>query len=685
MPGSFRASGSSRSGRLGALLVVFFLFGCAIKRPTYDVPPVPVPAHFKQLADPVLPQAQQELSEEERPAAGGLVQAQLAEWWRGLSSTELDALVDRAIANNADLRIASLRIAQAKARADQAAADELPVLTLPYRALQESPRGGVASVQEGGTPESRRVYQLGLRADWRVDLWGERQALTESAELQLGRAAYQRDDVRRVLIASTASLYVEYLSLNDRIRVARETESVLSDMLESVRVRTEVGDATITDLEQQRAAVFSVQATIPGLELQRENVANSLATLVGTTPSALGLSERGLDSLDFPEALPGIPAHLVLRRPDVRAVESRLRASDADIDVARARLLPALDLSAQLGYGSLVFSRLFDSHNLFWNLIANLTATLFDHGKRSNEVVLARALHEEMVETYIRVLYTAIREVDDAIAAIDLNGRRLEAQRRATDAAHRAWELSSESYQAGAIDYLTLLDTQRTYHRNLDELHRINMERHKGLVALFGALGGGVPDDPPPVDGVPLPLSAGPVPLAGVPSASPGQSYAPAPDYEHWVVEIAGVQDRAGIAHLWRDLNARFPEQMAGRRLLSRLQGQIASERQMRASWYRVFVSHFDTLEEANGFCSRLMSQLQRCRTLSSAELADASRVPQENSGSHSLLQPAADSRMNLVELVTKTTGESSGMPAALATEMAAAQMNGRASTPGEY
>ncbi|MCK2095689.1 efflux transporter outer membrane subunit [Thauera aromatica] len=683
MPGSFRASGSSRSGRLGALLVVFFLSGCAIKRPTYDVPPVPVPAHFKQLADPVLPQVPRERSEGERPAAGGLMQAQLAEWWRGLSSTELNALVDRAIANNADLRIASLRIAQAKARADQAAADELPVLTLPYRALQESPRGGVASVHEGGTPESRRVYQLGLRADWRVDLWGERQALTESAELQLARAAYQRDDVRRVLIASTASLYVEYLSLNDRIRVARETESVLSDMLESVRVRTEIGDATITDLEQQRAAVFSVQATIPGLELQRENVANSLATLVGATPSVLGLTERGLDSLNFPEALPGIPAHLVLQRPDVRAVESRLRASDADIDVARARLLPALDLSAQLGYGSLVFSRLFDSHNLFWNLIANLTATLFDYGKRSNEVVLARALHEEMVETYIRVLYTAIREVDDAIAAIDLNGRRLEAQRRATDAAQRAWELSSESYQAGAIDYLTLLDTQRTYHRNLDELHRINMERHKGLVALFGALGGGVPDDLPPVDGVPLPV--GPAPLANAPSASPGQSYAPAPDYEHWVVEIAGVQDRAGVAHLWRDLNARFPEQMAGRRLLSRLQGQIASERQMRASWYRVFVSHFDTLAEANVFCSRLMSQLQRCRTLSSAELADPSRVPQENAGSRSLLQPAADSGTNLVELVTKTTGEPSGMPATLATGMAATQIDGRASTSGEY
>jgi outer membrane protein TolC len=177
----------------------------------------------------------------------------------------------------------------------------------------------------------------------------------------------------------------------------------------------------------------------------------------------------------------------------VRVVEARLLAADADIDVAYARLLPPLDLTAQAGAGGYVFSRLFQNHTHFWTLIANLAATIFDSGKRDNEVAFARAMHEELVETYVRVLYNAIREAEDAIASVQMNSRRQDAQQAAADAARRAWEYSIESYGAGAIDYLTLLDTERTYHRNLDEFHRIRMERHKGLVALFNALGGGIP------------------------------------------------------------------------------------------------------------------------------------------------------------------------------------------------
>lgn len=602
------------------------LGGCAAKRPAYDVPPIPVPKQFKQATSMAAVIEPGGGSRESEAKAEALAESQLVEWWRSLANPELNALVDRAIANNTDLRIATLRIVQANARAEQALADELPVLTAPYQAKNEAPRGGIGSVREGGTVKSSHTYQLSLRADWRADLWGERRSLAESAEMQLWRATYQRDDTRRTLIANVVSLYVEYLSLNDRIRVARETETVLRGMLDSVRGRMEIGDATITDMEQQRAAVYSVQATIPGLELQRENAANSLAQLLGVTPTSLALSARGLDSVNFPRALPGVPSNLLLRRPDVRVVESRLLAADADIDVARTRLLPPLDLTAQVGYGSLVFSRLIQGHNIFWNAIANLSATIFDNGKRSREVDFARAFHEELVETYVRVLYTAIRETEDAISAIQHNGKRLDAQRSATDAARHAWELSMESYAAGAIDYLTLLDTQRTYHRNLDEFHRVNMERHKGLVALFGALGGGVPkggvlpgDGRRPVAEADAKADAALAPDQ-VGEKTDIQQYDPHPagDEEYWLAEVVGLQDRSGIAHVWRDLNKRFPDLMAGRMLQPRAQGYVANEQQIRTAWYRVFVASFPSSAAAETFCGQLMEQLQRCRPVSS-------------------------------------------------------------------
>ncbi|WP_162232579.1 TolC family protein, partial [Methylogaea oryzae] len=224
-----------------------------------------------------------------------------------LGSDELNRLVDQALANNQDLRIAVLRIAQAQARADQAYAQQFPVITAPMQGHHDSPSNGINSATGFGTAKDRQYVQGGARGDWRVDLWGELSAQSDSAEMQMWRATYQRDDTRRTLIASVASQYVEYLSLNDRLRVAHETEAALQALLDAVSARLAVGDATVIELEQQRAAVLVVQATIPGLELQRENAVNALALLLGVTPSSLALSDHGIDSLSFPGVAADVP------------------------------------------------------------------------------------------------------------------------------------------------------------------------------------------------------------------------------------------------------------------------------------------------------------------------------------------------------------------------------------------
>lgn len=614
------------------------LQGCTplpLSRPV--VPDIPIPAQFKQAAA-VRAELEPVRSAEQKPGGASslgaapvvkvepLIGALLAQWWRTLSNPELDALVDRAIANNTDLRIAHLRIAQARARAEQAESDRWPTLSVPYQAKGEAPRGGIGTLTPGQKRETKHTYQLSLRADWRADIWGERSAMAESAQMQLVRTTYERDETRRQMISSVAAFYVEYLSLNDRVRVARETETVLRGLLSAVGKRLEVGEATITDLEQQRAAVYAVQATIPALELQRETVANSLAQLLGVTPTSLALSDRGLDSLRFSGLLPGVPASLVLHRPDVRVVEARLLSAHADIEVARARLLPPLDLTAQVGYGSLALSQLFQSHNLFWTAIANLSATIFDRGKRANEVQFASALHEELVETYIKTIYNAVRETEDAIATVQMTGKRIEAQAASVEAAQRAWHLSMEAYEAGAVDYLTMIDTERTYHRSLDELFRIRMERMKGVTALFAALGGGMvaeKNTPPPDGTVSREMLAamrteGHVPIGVTDEERP------------WLVELAGLYDRAGIPPVWRDLLRRFPTAMEGRGLLPRWQGGAGEMRRGRAEWYRLYVAAFDTETAARQVCDQLVDKLQRCRVVTREEIADdpASNLP---------------------------------------------------------
>lgn len=638
-----------------ALIGVVSLAGCAAKRDRYDVPVVPLPERYAK-AQPPGSAASSANDAVVEPASSIALSGALAEWWRLLGSAELDSLMDRALANNPDLRIAALRLTQSQARLYQAGADKVPVISLPFQSKIEAPVNGIGSVRPGGEINSRKTYQASLRGDWRPDIWGERSAMYDSAEMQMWRTAFQRDDVQRATVANVAAAYVEYLTLNDRLRVAHETANALSEMLASVEMRLEKGDATVTELEQQKAAVYSAKATIPVLEQQREVVLNRLATLLGSAPGGLKLSDGGLDTLNYPAVLPGIPSALLLRRPDVRAVEARLLAADADIDVARTRILPPLDLTAQVGYGSYHMSQLFQPQALFWSAIANLSATIFDSGKRSREVDFARAVHEELVETYVRVVYDAVREVDDSLSAIRLMGNRLERQRAAADAARRAWDFSQESYMAGAVDYLVVLDTERTYHRNLDEWYNVRMERYRGLINLFSALGGGVQKgDALPGDGRrPAVLTAeidyGAVLSATVPGArensrqgeTPSAGQVPEitltaslptrimPDGldwsdgllrdsgEHWLVEMAGVHERGAVFAAWRDLRNRFPSVTENRVLLPRQQGRLGDESKERVSWYRLYMARYPERQMAEEACAALLAGQQRCRVVPS-------------------------------------------------------------------
>ena len=594
----------------------------------------------------------------------------MVEWWRSFGNAELAALIDRGIANNPDVRIATLKIAQVKARADQARADRAPSITAALGESIQAPGGQVGSVPVGeqDNKTTQKLYQASIRGNWRIDLWGEQSALAESAGLAVWQAAFERDNVQRSMVANLASNYVEYLSLNDRLRIAKEADVVLSGVLATIEKRVEVGDATVIELDQQKAAIFAVRATIPNLEQQREDAITSIAFLVGTVPSTLSLSSDGLDALLLPTVVPALPSSLILRRPDVRMIEAKLLAADADVDVARARILPPLDLSAQMGYSSLAMSRLFQPLSLFWNAIANLTVSIFDSGKLTSQKEQAQSIHEEMVETYARTIYQAVREVESALAAIRLTAKRFDAQQEATAAAQRAWDSSNEVYAVGGLDHLTLLDAGRTYLRYLDEYQRIKMDRYRGYITLFQALGGGadfgetIPGKgvrPTPVRGkfagsvsVPAPKKIASV--EGVEWAA-GQSSEDGGAWRvesFWQVELPGLYHRVTIGPTWRDLRTRYPKLMEGRIVRPRLSGRIDDSADGQASWYRLYVAKFATPAAAEALCAALKASYQRCRVVSSTsdDTVVAATAPQKD---ESLPSGA------------KSNGESASAPAA--------------------
>jgi multidrug efflux system outer membrane protein len=684
----------------GLMLALFS--GCMTKRSSYDVPEIPLPAQYKNSppkdsstptpassSAPIKPAVKTATPDASKDVG-------LVEWWRAFGNSELVELIDRGLANNPDVRIATQQMAEAKTRVDQARAGLLPTLSAPIELANQAPGGAIGVVTPGQGMSSQRTYQASLQGSWRVDLWGERSSLAESAKFQLWQAAFNRDNVQRNMTASLASSYVEYLSLNDRLRLARETDAILSHMLDSLEKRVDIGDATLIELDQQKAAVFAVRATIPTLEQQREDALTSIAFLVGSVPGSLKLSSDGLDALFLPTVIPALPSSLLLRRPDVRMAEARLLSADADIDVARARILPPLDLSAQVGHSSLAMAQFFQPSTLFWNAISNLTVSIFDGGKLESDKENAQAIHEEMVETYARTIYQAAREVESALAGIRLTGNRLTSQQEATTSARRAWDSSAKVYAAGGLDYQALLDAERDYHRYLDDYLRIKMDSYHGYISLFQALGGGVNFvEQLPGKGV-RPTQArgdalGSVSLDASKVSLVAQKSSFATDgvdwsdedltkvvnslqvEDFWQVELPGLYHRSTIGATWRDLRMRYPKLMESRVVRPRLDGKVENSTDGQLSLFRLYVGKFATPEAAHELCEVLKANYQRCRVVSSrseevvaeASLSQKNKVPAKASSSNDVHGAGALSAKDIspATILSKTAEHTAGEP----------------------
>jgi outer membrane protein TolC len=169
-----------------------------------------------------------------------------------------------------------------------------------------------------------------------------------------------------------------------------------------------------------------------------------------------------------------------------------LHAAGADIDLARARLLPAVDLSASIGLGSKTMASLLSPGAFFWGTVGNVVGALFDNGRRKNEIVFSEAVKAEVAETYLRTVYQSTREIENALNGV-LNGdSHVRSRAVAAEATERAWKVVTKAYEYGAADIRTLLDAERAHYRYQEEYLRAQADQFRSLVTFYQALGGGV-------------------------------------------------------------------------------------------------------------------------------------------------------------------------------------------------
>ncbi|CAD5106716.1 efflux transporter outer membrane subunit [Zestomonas carbonaria] len=403
-------------------------------------------------------------------------------WWRAFGSDELDRLVAQSFAQSPDLAAAVARVRQAEASARLAGAPLLPRLDGNLGASRAGRLGGDAD-----TAGNR--YEGGLAASYEVDLWGRLRAGRDSAELALRASRFDRDALHVTLGAGVANTWLQTVGLGERRRIAELNLANAERVLATVEARWRAGAAIALELAQQRGVVATQRRLLADLGQQLEDSRTALALLLGASVTELRMHAADLDALRVPSLGAGLPSELLGRRPDLARAEANLAAADADVEAARAALLPRLDLTARAGGGSGSLSRVFADP--VYSLAAALAAPIFDGGRLAADRDIAIARREELLADYRGAIVTAFADVETALNALAGSAAKLAAQREALAQAELAFRLAESRYRAGAETLLTLLDAQRTLYAAQDEAAQLQLERLQASVGLYRALGGG--------------------------------------------------------------------------------------------------------------------------------------------------------------------------------------------------
>lgn len=402
----------------------------------------------------------------------------LSRWWQQLDDPTLTSLIERAIASSPDLRTAQARLRQARAQRSVAAAELTP---------------GV-SASAGGSDRNRGPagFNAGFDASWEPDIFGGARAGVDAAGADLLATAADLNAARVSLAAEVARNYVELRALQTRLDIIRRNEALQAETLELTEFRVQAGLVSSVDAEQARANLEQTRAQIPALEASIAQTIHRLSTLEGREPGAL------IGELSVVAPLPrvpervviGIPADTLRQRPDVRAAEARVMADIARVTQAGARRYPQFALSGSIGAD--VFTGALSGGTSFVSSIAgSIFQTVFDRGRLRQQLEIQSAIQEQAVANYDSTILRALEEVEDAIVAFEKSRERLASLQAAAEAANNARLLAQARYEAGLIDFQTLLDTQRAVLAAEDSVAATESERLTALIQLYKALGGG--------------------------------------------------------------------------------------------------------------------------------------------------------------------------------------------------
>lgn len=334
-------------------------------------------------------------------------------------------------------------------------------------------------------------FQLGLTASYEIDFWGKNEDASYAARLLANANRFNRDTVEISTVASVINAYLQVLTAQDRLRIARNNVAIAERVNRAIQARFQVGTASVLDTAQQETVLAQQRAAIPPLEQTLRQTRNQLAVLVGQTPESVDVKGGSLTRLTFPHVKPGLPSEVLLRRPDVAEAEARLASQEFSVLRARAAFFPSITLTGQYGVQSALIHNLLRPEAVAWQAAAGIAQPIFDGFNLQGQYNLEKGRFAELAALYRKQILTALSDAENALIAARETERQVKLQAAAVSAAQRALTAAEMRLQEGTIDIVTLSTTQTNLFQTQDQLALARLAYFQAATSLYQALGGG--------------------------------------------------------------------------------------------------------------------------------------------------------------------------------------------------
>lgn len=410
-------------------------------------------------------------------------------WWRNFNDPVLDSLIDVAVKQNYSVQMAADRIAMAKANLRSEQGSYAPTFGLSAGWNRQQTSGNTSSL-----PQTTTLYaDAALSMSWEIDVFGSIRNRVKAQKENFAASKEEYNAVMVSLCAQVATAYINLREMQQEMQVV--TQNCLSQqaVVEITKKRYETGLVSKLDVAQAQSVYYSTKASLPSLEAGIIQYTNSLAILMGLYPQDVKYL------MDAPRPLPdyietvgiGIPANLLLRRPDIRSAERQVNAQAASLGASKSDWWPQVFVKGSIGFASHDIDKIANHNSLTYEIAPAISWNFFQGGKLAQATRLAKAQLDETVRQFNQTVLTSVQEVDNAMSAYKNSIKQIVALREVVNQGQQTLDLSLDLYKQGLTPFQNVLDAQRSLLSYENQLTQAKGSSLLYLIKLYQALGGG--------------------------------------------------------------------------------------------------------------------------------------------------------------------------------------------------